>query len=114
MDLKDKGPPSERAALFGGVGVVRVWDLLGRTPAPPFTAVLACTLDPGGSVGRHVQQAFPEIVVGIAGEGEARVGGEPRPLGPGDVVFLALGEVLELRNLRDDAPLEYLIIKARG
>ena len=49
------GPGDRREALFGGKGAVTVWNLLGRTPAPPFTAVLSCELDPGGSVGRHRQ-----------------------------------------------------------
>jgi quercetin dioxygenase-like cupin family protein len=113
VDLKDRPAPDRRADLFGGVGVVQVWSLL-RSPAPPFTAVLACELDPGGRVGRHVQQEFPEIVIGIEGSGEALVGGAPQPLGPGDMVFLPLGEVLELRNLSATARLQYLIIKAKS
>lgn len=42
-----------RAALFGGEGTVRVWDLGGRVGA--LSAVLFCELEPGGRVGRHVQ-----------------------------------------------------------
>lgn len=111
-----KGPVDVRAALFGGTGDVRVWNLLAdfkRAPHP-FTAVLSCELDPGGSVGRHVQQQFPEIVVGLSGDGEALVDGKPLALGEGDVVHLPLGSKLELRNRSDVAPLSYLIIKARG
>jgi len=113
VDLKNKPTPDRRADLFGGVGVVQVWSLL-RGPAPPFTAVLACELDPGGRVGRHVQQEFPEIVVGIAGDGEATVGGARHRLAAGDLVYLPLGEVLELKNLSAEAPLQYLIIKAKN
>ncbi|MFO7566773.1 MAG: cupin domain-containing protein [Enhygromyxa sp.] len=111
-----KGPPDLREELFGGRGVVRVWDLLcdRRTPPAPFTAVLSCELDPGGSVGRHVQEHFPEIVIGLEGVGEAAVDGQWHSLGPGDVVHLPLGSVLELRNRSDSEALRYLIIKARA
>jgi quercetin dioxygenase-like cupin family protein len=111
-----KGPVDVRSALFGGTGDVRVWNLLaGHQHAPhPFTAVLSCELDPGGHVGRHVQQQFPEIVVGLSGDGEALVDGKPMALGEGDVVHLPLGSTLELRNRSDLVPLSYLIIKARG
>jgi quercetin dioxygenase-like cupin family protein len=112
MELPGKHAPSLRVGLFGGVGTVKVWSLL-QERAEPFTAVLSCELDPGGHVGRHKQQEFPEIVVGIDGDGEATIGGVRRSLGPGDTVFLPLGEVMELRNLSESAPLRYLIIKAR-
>ena len=56
-----KDTTDRRQALFGGAGEVRVWNLLGRHPAPPFAAVLACELDPGGSVGRHKQSTYNEI-----------------------------------------------------
>jgi quercetin dioxygenase-like cupin family protein len=109
-----KGAADHRRDLFGGSGEVRVWNLLaGLSRQPrPFTAVLSCELEAGGHVGRHVQQRDPEIVVGLAGEGEARVDGEPSPLGPGEVVYLPLGSTLELRNLSRETVLAYLIIKA--
>lgn len=107
-----KGPGDRREALFGGEGAVTVWNLLGRQRALPFTAVLSCELEPKGSVGAHVQQADPEIVIGVEGEGEASVNGEIHPLRSGDVVFLPLGATLAIDN-RADAPLRYLIIKAR-
>ncbi|HLT38347.1 MAG TPA: cupin domain-containing protein [Enhygromyxa sp.] len=111
-----KGQPDLRENLFGGRGVVRVWNLLAdhRAPPSPFTAVLSCELDPGGSVGRHVQEQFPEIVIGLEGSGAAAVDGRVHSLDPGDVVHLPLGSVLELRNCSDREPLRYLIIKARG
>lgn len=106
------GTPSVRENMFGGTGSVLVWDLLGRTLAPPFTAVLSCELAEGGRVGRHVQQRDAEIVVGVSGCGEAKVDGKATAFGPGAVVFLPLGSSLELVNERTDAPLCYLIIKA--
>ncbi len=109
-----KGAGDRREALFGGKGAVTVWNLLGREQAPPFAAVLSCELEPGGSVGRHKQQQFPEIVLGLEGDGEATVNGEVKPLSPGDVVFVPHGSSLALANRSEDAPLRYLIIKARG
>ncbi|MCB9594108.1 MAG: cupin domain-containing protein [Sandaracinaceae bacterium] len=108
----EKGPGDARAELFGGRGTVTVWNLLGRRAAPPFSAVLSCELEPGGSVGRHVQQRDPEIVIGLEGDGEATVDDTAHPLGPGDVVHLGHGQVLAITNRSDDAPLRYLIIKA--
>ena len=105
-------PHDVRNALFGGQGAVRVWSLVGRAPLLPFRAVLACELDPGGSVGAHVQQEYPEIVVFVDGEGIARVGGAPANVGAGSVVELALGQTLAIENASAEAPLRYLIIKA--
>jgi quercetin dioxygenase-like cupin family protein len=109
---KGQGNPSRRAALFGGTGEVLVWDLLGSTPIPPFTAALACELEAGGSVGAHVQQEFAEIVIVTEGRGVASVNGAEQPIEPGSVVALPLGKVLALRNGSSEEPLRYLIIKA--
>lgn len=106
------GPPSRRQALFGGAGEVLVWDLLAGRAAPPFTAVLSCVLEAGGHVGRHVQQRDSEIIIGLAGSGEATVDGRAIAFGPGTVVYLPFRSTLELRNERTDAPLSYLIVKA--
>lgn len=106
------GPPFVRESLFGGCGRVLVWNLLGRRAAPPFTAVLSCVLEENGRVGRHKQDEFDEIVVGLTGYGEARVDGKAQPFGPGAVVYLPLGSALELVNEAPDKELRYLIIKA--
>lgn len=107
-----KGAPDVRRELFGGRGEVRVWNLLGAA-AEPFTALLSCELSVGGSVGRHLQQEFAEVVVGLEGRGEAWVDERAYSLAAGDVVHVPRGAVLALEN-RGDAPLRYLIIKARG
>jgi mannose-6-phosphate isomerase-like protein (cupin superfamily) len=106
------GPPFVRESLFGGCGRVLVWNLLGRRAAPPFTAVLSCVLEENGRVGRHVQQEYDELVVGLTGYGEAKVNGKAQPFGPGAVVYLPLGSSLELINDAPDKELRYLIIKA--
>lgn len=110
----DPARADRRPGLFGGAGTVAVWDLLRGCTAPPFSAVLACELDPGGSVGTHVQQRDAEIVVCLAGTGTAIVDGTPRPMRPGSVTYLPFGKSLALRNDGADAPLRYLIIKSTG
>ena len=113
--MRASGKPSAKQRdLFGGRGVVEVWDLLAAQHAPPFSAVIACALEPSGVVGRHVQQRDPEIVVGIAGEGEALVDGSTHALTSGAVVYLAHGQTLSIRNLSETEVLDYLIIKSRA
>jgi quercetin dioxygenase-like cupin family protein len=103
-----------RVDLFGGSGAVCVWDLLGGGAAPPFSAVLACQLEPGASVGAHVQQRDPEIVLCLRGQGVAEVDGTSYPLAPGVVIHLPYGNTLALRNASASEPLDYLIIKAHS
>jgi len=100
--------------LFGGRGEVRVEDVLGEQPLGTFTAILRCELAPGGRVGTHVQEACPEIVIGVAGEGVARVDDAALPLVAGSVVRLPLGSTLAIDNRSDVEPLRYVIIKTRG
>jgi quercetin dioxygenase-like cupin family protein len=111
--LANAGPPFVQTNLFGGVGEVRVWSLV-RGAAEPFTAVLSCELAPGGSVGAHVQQEYPELLLGIDGEGEASVDGRKQRVGALSALYLPLGAVLQIVNRSQDEPLRYLIVKARG
>jgi quercetin dioxygenase-like cupin family protein len=111
--LCDRNLPHDvRHALFGGRGAVRVWAL--ATPALPFTAVLACELDPSGSVGAHVQEQYPEIVIATSGRGLVKVNDAPRAFEAGQVVELAQGHTLAIDNTSSTEPLRYLIIKARA
>lgn len=109
----EKGPVDVRENLFGGAGAVRVCSLLNGV-AEPFTAILSCELDADGSVGRHVQQEFAEVVIGLSGSGEATVNEQSFPLSAGDVVHVPLGAVLSIDNRHSQVPLCYLIIKARS
>ena len=113
--MKPEGiQPHRQNDLFGGEGEVLVYNLLGRQSIPPFEAVLACELAPGGAVGAHVQQSAHEIVVITEGEGVAHVDGEPQNLVSGTVVFLPYGKQLTLKNASESAPLRYLIIKSHA
>ncbi len=108
----DKSGADRREALFGGKAAVYVWDAL-PTPLEPFSAVLACELDPGGSVGRHSQQRDPELVLCVEGTGTATVGAERHALSPGVAVPVAFGETLALENASTERPLRYFIVKAQ-
>ena len=107
-------PNDTRSELFGGKGSVGVWDLLAGRPFAPFSAALACELEAGGSVGRHLQQRDPELVLCAQGHGEILVDGKARPFTPGEVALLPHGSSLEIRNGANDRPLRYFIIKARS
>ena len=106
-------PHEVREALFGGRERVRVWDL-APGPASPFAAVLACELEPGGAVGTHLQEHFPEIVIGVEGHGSVLVNGVRSALESGSVAELPLGHTLSITNESRDAPLRYLIVKAKS
>jgi quercetin dioxygenase-like cupin family protein len=104
-------PHDERSQLFGGRGIVRVWNALPR-PIVPFRVVLACELDPGASVGPHRQTQFAELVIVVSGSGRAWVGAQSRELASGVVIELPLGETLSLDNASQAEPLRYFIVKA--
>jgi quercetin dioxygenase-like cupin family protein len=106
-------PHEVRHELFDGKRAVRVWNL-AAAPALPFTAVLACELEPGGSVGTHLQEHFPEIVVGISGSGSVSVNQSVSAFSAGHVVELARGHTLSIVNTSNEEPLRYLIIKAQS
>ena len=111
--LCDRNLPHDvRQGLFGGQGAVRVWALTAR-PTLPFTAILACELEPGASVGTHVQQDYPEIVIAISGSGSVQVNGTIAAFAAGQVVELAHGHTLAISNATSEQPLRYLIIKAQ-
>ena len=108
-----QAPHDARRELFGGRGLVRVWALVG-VPQAPFTAVLACELEPDASVGEHAQQQFPELVIAVSGSGSVTVDGEIRAFHAGSVVELGLGQILSIVNASTEEPLRYLIIKAQA
>ena len=103
--------PHLRADLFGGQGIVQLWSLIHPERAEPFKAALWCELEPGGSVGAHRQEHYPELILCLSGEGSARIGPRWFSFLPGVCLHLPLGEILALRA-GNAAPLVYLIIKA--
>lgn len=99
--------------LFGGRGKVTVELVLERQP-PAFECALRCSLAPGGSVGTHLQQECDEVLVVLAGKGQATVDGKRAALAPGVVLPLTLGQTLALKNGSKKAALRYVILKARA
>jgi quercetin dioxygenase-like cupin family protein len=112
VDPLDPSRASARRELFGGKNTVRVWDLGALTP--PFTAVLFCELEPGGRVGAHRQEHDDEVVVVVAGEAVLYVDGRAHGCVPGGAVALPRGSLLEIDNASVEAPVRYLIVKARS
>ena len=110
----DSENASIRERLFGGNGAVHIWNCLGSQAAEPFKAVLWCALEPGGFVGRHRQEVFPEIVICVGGQGRAIVGETMHPLTEGALVFLPVGTSLSLHNDSKTEALNYIIIKAKS
>ena len=104
--------PHRKADLFGGVGVVTIYNLLGVHQAAPFEAVLSCALEGGGRVGAHVQQTAHELVIVTSGIGVAEVDGSPQQISSGSVVHVPHGRSLSLINHSKNEPLCYLLVKS--
>jgi mannose-6-phosphate isomerase-like protein (cupin superfamily) len=64
------------------------------------------TLAPGQSTQRHYHAEAEEIYFVLEGEGDMELGGERRPIGPGDAVLIPPGAWHAVRAL--DAPLRFL------
>lgn len=100
-----------RSGLFGGRGIVRVWNAV-QSPIAPFRAILACELEPLASVGPHVQGELAEIVIVVSGTGRASVNERGYELASGVVLELPLGDTLSLENVSGTEPLRYFIVKS--
>lgn len=111
MSPLDRSRADVRTALFGGERAVRVWDLGGRVGA--ISAVLFCELEPGGRVGIHRQEHDDEVVIVVEGEAVLYVDRRAHACVAGSAVPLPLGATLEIDNASADAPVRYLIVKAR-
>ena len=101
----------QQSNLFGGQGTVEIDSLLNQQ-GYPFSAVLWCSLEANGSVGKHRQQRDPEIILGISGKGVMTINGVQQSMHPQSLAFLPFGAVMSLVNSSDTEPLVYVIIKA--
>jgi|DewCreStandDraft_1066081.scaffolds.fasta_scaffold00950_1 mannose-6-phosphate isomerase-like protein (cupin superfamily) len=61
------------------------------------TAVVALAVPPGGHLGQHTDSA-EEVVLVLEGEGEAVVGAESVPVGPGTLIVIPAMAPHDLRN----------------
>ncbi|MDA0635786.1 cupin domain-containing protein [Nonomuraea sp. MCN248] len=62
------------------------------------TQLVAMTIPPGGEIGEEVHEDTDQFLAFVSGSGEARVGGEARPVGPGDLVAVPAGTVHNFVN----------------
>lgn len=56
-----------------------------------FTQLVAMTIPVGSEIGDEVHPDTDQILVFVAGTGEARIEGESRPVNPGDLVVVPAG-----------------------
>jgi len=55
------------------------------------TQLVIMTIPPGGEIGEEVHEGIDQILSFVSGTGEARVGGETKPVEPGDLVVVPAG-----------------------
>jgi mannose-6-phosphate isomerase-like protein (cupin superfamily) len=55
------------------------------------TQLVVMTIPPGGEIGLETHEHNDQILHFLSGTGEAFVGGETRPIGPGDLVVVPAG-----------------------
>ncbi len=83
-----------------GVKEPRGWRILVDPKGARSTRLSMGTqeIPPGGRIPRHLHEREEEILFFHEGEGEAEVGGETHPVGPGSTVFLPVGVPHGVRN----------------
>jgi mannose-6-phosphate isomerase-like protein (cupin superfamily) len=67
-----------------------------------YTQLVTMTIPVGGEIGAEVHEHNDQILSFIAGQGEARVGGETKPVVPGDVVVVPAGTKHNFVNTGDE------------
>lgn len=113
MLLKSQHPVVTRQDLFKGQGKVHVHHLGGAHDISPFTAVLACELDPQATVGAHLQPHYDELIMVINGIGTASINKQDYSLTAGTVLYLKQGSILAIHNHHAEERLCYWIVKAK-
>lgn len=93
--------------MEGAVGCTVRWLVDERDGAPNF-AMRQFEVAPGGHTPRH-QHPYEHEVFVLEGSGIVDGESAPRPLGPGDSVFVAPGELHQFRNT-GTAPLKFLCL----
>jgi mannose-6-phosphate isomerase-like protein (cupin superfamily) len=67
-----------------------------------YTQLVIMTIPVGGEIGAEVHKHNDQILSFISGSGEARVGGETKPVVPGDVVVVPAGTKHNFVNTADE------------
>lgn len=73
------------------------------------TQVVLMTLQPGEDIGTEVHEHNDQILTFVSGTGRADVGGDIRPVGPGDLVAVPAGTEHNFLNVGEDALRLYTI-----
>ncbi|MDG4820663.1 cupin domain-containing protein [Asanoa sp. WMMD1127] len=56
-----------------------------------YTQLVVMTIPPDGEIGEEVHETTDQLLTFVSGVGEARVGGEKKPVSAGDLVFVPAG-----------------------
>lgn len=97
MKIKPAVSVPQADVTMPGAANCRVRWLVGADDQAPNFAMREFELAPGGHTPRHFHPYEHEIYV-LQGEGEILDGETPRPLRPGDVVYVAPDDVHQFRN----------------
>lgn len=98
---------SQEVHMEGAAGCRVRW-LVGEQDRAPNFAMRQFEVEPGGHTPRHFHPYEHEVYV-LEGEGELIDHDVPRPLRPGDVVYIAPDEVHQFRNA-GSVPLKFLCL----
>jgi mannose-6-phosphate isomerase-like protein (cupin superfamily) len=99
----------EEADPFTTADGSTIRELLGLPNAPVRNQSLAeATLEPGQGTERHYHGEAEEIYYVVEGSGEMEIGGERRPVGPGDAVLIPPGARHQIRAEEGGRRLRFL------
>lgn len=97
MQIKSTNEAPQAPVTMEGAAGCRVRWLVGEQDSAPNFAMREFELEPGGHTPKHFHPYEHEIYV-LEGEGAIVDGDHPRPLRPGDVVYVAPNDVHQFRN----------------
>ena len=99
--------PAAEVTMEGSAGCRVRW-LIGDADHAPNFAMREFEVAPGGHTPRHFHDYEHEVYV-LAGRGIVMDGDQERPLNPGDVVFVAPGDVHQFHNTGQE-PMRFLCL----
>lgn len=101
----------KREAVRGGVGTVRLREVVASGDMVGVDFVSLVTLEPGASIGEHRHEGSEELYLLLEGEGTASLDGNQFPVGPGDSYIVKDGHTHGLAN-GDGGSLKILAVLA--
>ena len=108
--IPNRNPDYTHENLFQGEGCVFIWNCSPIPTDDIFPVVLWCALSPDGSVGKHRQEGYHEVLTCLSGKGEVTIDTCMHSFEPGISISLHCGQVMSIHN-RQEEPLIYLITK---